>query len=132
VAASTDVAESLLKLAGGPSILGVGALLGYARGVLKSNERTPGKGWLTLGAGVLVCGWTIVFLALAGPTMLRSWKAPGDVQPVLVLLTATWFAAVGLLMAALTRAPAVARYLAESYHAGEGPWLVRMLRRLID
>jgi len=131
VAASTDFAGDLLKLAGGPSILGIGALLGYARGVLKADDRTPGKGWLTLGAGLLLCGWLLVFLALACPTVLRSWQADGDLQPVLVLLTATWFVAVGLLVAALWQARAVARYLSESYRQDEGPWLVRQLRRLI-
>ena len=50
---------------------------------------------------------------------------------MLVLLSATWFAALGLLIAALAKAPAVARYLSESYRQDEGPWAVRMIRRLL-
>jgi len=123
--------EDLLTFAGGPSILGVGALLGYGRGVLKGSDRTPAKGWLTLGAGLLLCGWLLLFLALACPTVLRSWTASGEVQPKLVLLTATWLAAIGLLGTALAKAPAAGRYLSESYRAGEGPWLVRVMRRLV-
>jgi hypothetical protein len=132
VATSTDVAGDLLTFAGGPSILGVGALLGYARGVLTGDERSPGRGWLTLGAGVLLCGWMLAFLALACPTVWRSWSAGGPVDPKLVLLSATWLAAIGLLAVCLLNARALARYLSESYRQGEGPWLVRMLRRLID
>lgn len=70
-------------------------------------------------------------LALACPTVLRSWTAGGEVQPKLVLLTATWLAAIGLLGTALAKAPAAARYLSESYRTGEGLWLVRMMRRLL-
>lgn len=132
MAASTDVAADLLTFAGGPSILSVVVLLGYARSVLNSSDRTPAKGWLTLGAGVLLCGWMLLFLALACPTVLRSWSWHGDVQPKLVLLSATWFAAIGLLVTALAKAPSAARYLSESYHAGEGPWLVRVIRRVLD
>jgi hypothetical protein len=132
VAASTDVAADLLTFAGGPSILGVAALLGYARGVLTSSERTPGKGWLTLGAGLLLGGWMLAFLLLACPTVWRSWFAHGAVQPKLLLLSATWLAAIGLLGVCLWKARAVGEYLCDSYHQGEGPWLVLMLRRLID
>jgi hypothetical protein len=130
VASSTDVAGDLLTFAGGPSLLGVGVLLGYARGVLGNSERTPAKGWLTLGAGVLLGGWMLAFLLLACPTVWRSWSAGGAVQPKLVLLSATWFAAVGLLGVCLWKARAVGEYLSESYHQGEGPWLVRRIRRL--
>lgn len=132
MAASTDVAEDLLTFAGGPSILSVAVLLTYARGVLNSSDRVPGKGWLTLGAGVLLCGWMLLFLGLACPTVLRSWTSHGDVQPKLVLLSATWFAAIGLLVTAVAKAPSVARYLSDSYRQGEGPWLVRIMRRMLD
>lgn len=131
MAASTDVAANLLTFAGGPSILGVAALLGYARGVLTSSDRTPGKGWLTLGAGLLLGGWMLAFLLLALPTVWRSWFASGSVQPNLLLLSATWFAAIGLLGVCLWKARAVGAYLAESYHSGEGPWPVRIIRRLL-
>jgi hypothetical protein len=131
VPTSTDVAGDLLTFAGGPSILGVGALLGYARTVLKSDDRTPAKGWLTLGAGVLLCAWMALFLALACPTVWRSWFADGAVQPKLLLLSATWFAAIGLLGACLWKARAVGQYLSESYHQGEGFWLIRLIRRIL-
>ena len=81
MAASTDVAESLIKLAAGPSILGVTALLGYAYVILKDDQRSAGKGWLTLGAGLLVCGWMLVFLVLACPTVLRSWSRAARCTP---------------------------------------------------
>jgi hypothetical protein len=124
-------AEDLLTFAGGPSILGVLTLLGYARGVLDSSERSPAKGWRTLGAGVLLCGWMLAFLALAGPTVWRSWFADGAVEPKLALLSATWLTAIGLLVGCLVKARAVAEYLADSYHQGDGPWLVRLIRRLL-
>ena len=73
----------------------------------------------------------LAFLVLACPTVWRSWFADGAVQPKLVLLSATWFAAIGLLGLCLWKARAVGRYLSESYHRGEGPWPVRQLRRLI-
>jgi hypothetical protein len=132
VAASTDVAADLLTFAGGPSIVSVAILLRYARCVLNGSDRTPAKGWLALGAGVLLCGWMLLFLGLACPTVWRSWFAGGSVEPKLVLLSAAWFAAIGLLAVCLWKARAVGRYLSESYHKGEGPWLLRMLRRLID
>jgi hypothetical protein len=131
MASTTDVAEDLLTFAGGPSILGVSVLLGYARGVLDSSERNPGKGWRTLGAGVLLCAWMLAFLVLACPTVWRSWFADGPVQPKLALLTASWFAAIGLLGVCLVKARSVAEYLAESYHQDEGPWPVRFVRRIL-
>ncbi len=131
MAAGTDVAEDLLTFFGGPSIVGVAALLTYARGVLDSSERTPARGWRTLGAGVLLCVWMLVFLALACTSVLRSWTSHGAVQPKLVLLSATWFVAIGLLVVCVVKARAVGQYLSESYHQGECPWLVRLIRRLL-
>ncbi len=131
MASPNDTAKALLTLAGGPSILGVGALLGYARNVLASNERHSGKGWRTLGAGLLLVGWLVVFVGWAAPTVLRSWFADGSPEVPLVLLSATWVAAIGLLIAAILKAPEVARYVSESYRVGEGPAAVRLLRRLI-
>jgi hypothetical protein len=73
----------------------------------------------------------LAFLLLACPTVWRSWSADGAVQPRLLLLSATWFAAIGLLVVCLWKAQAVGRYLADSYHRGEGPWPVRIIRRLL-
>jgi hypothetical protein len=129
---NTDTASQLLTLAGGPSILGVGALLAYARGVLKSNERVPVKGWLTMGAGIALTLWLLMFLGLAAPTVFGSWSAEGDPQASLILLSATWFAAIALLVSAVIKGPGVARYLSEAYRQGEGPWLVSVIRRMID
>jgi hypothetical protein len=115
---NTDTATELMTLAGGPSILGVGALLTYARGVLKSDERTPLKGWLTLGAGIGLCVWLLIFLVLAAPTVLRSWFADGDPQAPLVFLSSTWFAAVCLLVAAVIKGPELARLSLGGISAG--------------
>lgn len=131
MASNTDTATQLMTLAGGPSILGVGALLKYAGGVLRSEEREPRKGWLTLGAGIGLCVWLLIFLVLAAPTVFRSWSADGNLQASLVLLSATWFAAVCLLVAAVIKGPELARYLSEAYRHGEGPWLVKIIRRMI-
>jgi len=132
MASNTDTATQLLILAGGPSILGVGALLKYARGVLNSNERAPVKGWPTLGAGIVLSFWLLMFLGLAAPTVFGSWSADGDPQASLILLSATWFAAIALLVSAVIKGPEVARYLSEAYRQGEGPWLVSIIRRMID
>jgi len=131
MASSTDTAKDLLKLAGGPAIVGVGALLGYTRAVLADDERNSTKGWIALGAGVLLVAWLMIFIVWSLPTVWRSLFADGDPQVRLVLLAATWLVALGLAVAAIARAPAMARYVCESYRAGEGPWPVRFLRRVL-
>src|SRR5664279_2536117 len=58
-----------MEFAGGPSIVGVSVVLGYATQVLSSNDRAPRKGWLALGAGALVACWMVLFLSLAAGTL---------------------------------------------------------------
>jgi hypothetical protein len=128
----TDTATQLMTLVGGPPIVGVGALLTYARGVLKSNARVPAKGWRTMGAGIALCAWLLLFIGLAAPTVFRSWPVEGDPQSSLILLSATWVAALVLLVTVISKGPEVARYLSEAYRQGEGPWLVLVMRRMIS
>lgn len=131
MAAMVDTAKDLMTFAGGPSMIGTAGLLAYARKVLDSSERDPSKGWLALGAGVALMAWMAVFLTWAAPTVLRSWRADGDANVTLVLLSVTWLAAGVLVVLLLRGAPSAARYLTEAYREGEGPWLVRVLRRVV-
>lgn len=131
MASSSDTATQLMTFVAGPSILGLAAVVSYVRKALGSSERDPTKGWLSLGAGVLLVSWLCVFLTWAAPTMLRSWSAGGDPKVPLVLLSASWFVAVGMLVTAVLNAPQLARYLSESYRTDEGPWPVRAIRWLL-
>lgn len=126
----TETAKDLIALAGGPSIVGVGALLAYATGTLSSAERIPRKGWLTLGAGLVLALWLVLFGVLAAPTVLDSWTARGPLEPTLVLLSATWLVAAGLFVVLMLNVRVAVRYLDESYRADERPRLLRVLRRM--
>lgn len=123
-------ATTMAALLGGPAVLGVAALLGYARGVLSASTRDPGAGWLTFGVGALLVVWFAVFLMLSTGGVIHSWTASGDVEPEYVALTAAWLVGLGLLGVTLWNARRAARYLSESYRTGEWPPPVRLLRWL--
>lgn len=124
-----DTAKDLLQLAGGPSVLGVGALLTYTSATFTDSKRIASKGWLALGAGLALLCWLVLFLVLSAPTVLASLIARGSVEPVLVLLTAAWLISAGLVLVVLWKAPVAFRYLIESYPPDETPWMLRSIRR---
>lgn len=128
---SSDSAKDLLTLAGGPSILGVTALLGYLRGVLSDSRRIPRKGWTSLGAGLVLLAWLSVFLVWASPTVWQSWFAQGDPKIHLFLLSATWVLAGGLVMLAVRKGRDVLTYISESYHSTDDFLALRMVRRVV-
>ncbi len=121
-----------MEFAGGPSIVGVSVVLGYATQVLSSNDRAPRKGWLALGAGALVACWMVLFLSLAAGTVFRSLGGDGPLESALVLLGATWLSAGTLVVVVLGHTKAVCRYLSEAYPADEGPSLLTLIRRWVD
>jgi hypothetical protein len=123
-------AGTMSALLGGPGILGVVVLLGYARGVLSRPSRDPRAGWLTFGAGAILVAWFMVFLLLSTSDVIHTWGVDGDNEPEFVLLTATWFVGIGLLLTTLWNARRAARYLSECYRTGEWPPHVRLLRWL--
>ena len=123
-------ATTMAALLGGPAALGVAALLGYARGVLSAPTRDPGAGWRIFGVGAVLVVWFVVFLLLSTGDVVRYWTSGGRVAPEYVALTAAWLVGIGLLGVTLWNARRAARYLSESYRAGEWPRPVRLLRRL--
>jgi hypothetical protein len=123
-------ATTMAALLGGPAVLGVVALLGYARGVLSGSTRDPRAGWLTCGVGALLLVWFVVFLLLSTGGVIHSWRASGEVEPEYVALTAAWLVGIGLLGVTAWNARRAARYLSESYRAGEWPPPVRLVRWL--
>lgn len=129
MATAVETAKDLLQLAAGPSILGVGALITYATATYSDPKRVPSKGWLALGAGVLLFGWLLLFVLLALPTVWQSWATDGTVEPVLVLLTAAWLVAIALLALVVWKVPTAVTYLTASYRPDEMPWLLRLIRR---
>ena len=121
-------ATTMAALLGGPAALGVAALLGYARGVLSAPTRDPGAGWRIFGVGAVLVVWFVVFLLLSTGDVVRYWTTGGRVAPEYVALTVAWLVGIGLLAATLWNARRAARYLSESYRAGEWPRPVRLLR----
>ena len=77
-----------------------------------------------------VVAWLLVFLIWATSTVFESWGAMGPANVYLVLLSATWFIGLGLVVIVLAHTRRVARYLTEAYRDGEEPWLVRQLRKV--
>jgi hypothetical protein len=124
---SVETAKDLMTFAAGPSALGVGTLVVFARGVLNSDERSPRKGWLAVGAGAALVVWLLVFVSLAAGPVVDSRRDLGE--PTLILLAATWLVAIGLLVVVLGHTRRVARYLVESYRADELPPLLSPLER---
>jgi hypothetical protein len=132
MASTTDTATQLMTFVGGAFILAVGAaLLDYARGVLKSDEREPGKGWRTMVAGIALCVLLLIFLWLASPTVLGSWHLHGKPQATLVLLSAAWLVALCLLLGVIINGRKVARYISEAYPSDEGPFPVKIMRQVL-
>ncbi|MGO4601744.1 hypothetical protein [Terrabacter sp. 2YAF2] len=123
-------ATTMAALLGGPAALGVAAVLGYARGVLSAPARDPGAGWRIVGIGVVLVVWFVVFLLLSTGDVVRYWTGGGSVAPEYVALTTAWVVGIGLLVVTLWNARRAARYLSESYRAGEWPRPVRFLRWL--
>ncbi|HYQ33668.1 MAG TPA: hypothetical protein VEQ83_10685 [Lapillicoccus sp.] len=123
-------AATMAALLGGPATLGVAALLGYARGVLSAPTRDPVAGWRTFAVGGVLAVWFVVFLLLSTGDVVRYWTGGGTVAPEYVALTTAWVAGIGLLGVTLWNARRTARYLSESYRAGEWPRPVRLLRWL--
>jgi hypothetical protein len=124
-----DTAKDLLQLAGGPSVLGVGALLTYTSSTFTDSRRIASKGWLALGAGSALLCWLLLFLVLSAPTVWASLTARGPVEPILVLLAAAWVISAALVLVVSWKAPIALRYLIESYRSDETPWMLRWLRR---
>lgn len=128
---SVETAKDLLTFAGGPSMLGTVALLAYTRKVFEGSERRAAAGWTALGAGLLLVVWLVVFILWAAPTVFGSWRSDGPADVTLVMLSVTWSIAIGFVSLLLFRSPVAARFLTEAYRSGEGPWLVRMLRKVL-
>lgn len=128
--AATDTATSLITFVGGPSLLGIAAMIKFSGEVLNDAARVPRKGWLALGAEVLVVLWMVLFVGLSAPTMLRSWTADGSVEPTLVLLSATAVVAVAVLGVSASRVMPTLRYVDESYRTDEDWWAITLVRRL--
>lgn len=126
---TTGTAEVLIVFAGGPPIIGA-LVLSYLGRTLSGGDRIPRKGWTALAAGALLVAWLGLFLLLATPAVWEAWTAPGPIEPMPVLLTATWIIAAVMLAVLLVNSRAVFRYLDESYPPGAGPWPVRLCRRL--
>ncbi|MGO4362277.1 hypothetical protein [Terrabacter sp. RAF57] len=105
-------------------------MLGYARKVLAATTRDPFSGWLTFVAGAALTLWIAVFILLSTGAVFQSWGADGDVKAEYVALSGAWLTGVGLLVAILWNARRTARYLSESYRAGEWPLPARLLRWL--
>lgn len=122
-------AKDLLQFAAGPSIVGVGALLAYATNVYNDDKRVPAKGWLALGAGVVLFVWIVLFIGLAIPTLWRSWTGTGTVEPILVLLNATATVAICLGVVIIWHTPKALDYLRKSYDPESLPRLLRSRRR---
>lgn len=128
--AATDTATSLMTFVGGPSLLGIAAMTKFSGDVLTDPTRVPRKGWLALGAEVLVVLWMVLFVGLSAPTMLRSWTADGSVEPTLVLLTATALVAVAVVGMSASRVMPTLRYVDESYRTEDDGWAITLVRRL--
>lgn len=126
-----DAAKDLITLAGGPSIFGVAALLGFLASTLAKPERDPRKGWYLVGGGLLLTSWLLMFIIIAAPAVLASWTSNGVLSPTLVLLSATWLITITLTIVLVTHTKAVVTYLADSYSPGEGPRPVELMRRLL-
>lgn len=127
-----DAAKDLITLAGGPSIFGVAALLGFLASTLAKPERDPRKGWYLLGGGLLLTSWLLMFIIIAAPAVFASWTSNGALAPALVLLSATWIVTITLAIVLVAHTKAVATYLADSYPPAEGPWPVQCIRRLLS
>ena len=120
----------MAALLGGPGVVGVVVLIGYARGVLSSAAREAGHGWRTFGVGAVLVVWFVVFLVLSTGGVIGSWTADGAVKPEYVILTATWLVGIALLVVTLWNARRTARYISDSYHTGDWPLPARLLRWL--
>ncbi|GAA3716312.1 hypothetical protein GCM10022204_40050 [Microlunatus aurantiacus] len=125
------MAKDLITLAGGPSIFGVAALLGFLASTLAKTERDPRKGWYLLGGGLLLTGWLVMFIVIAAPTVVASWTATGVVSPTFVLLSATWLVTIVLTIVLVSHTRAVLVYLTDSYPPGAGPRSVKLFRSLV-
>lgn len=123
-------AGAMSALLGGPAVVGVAVLFGYARGVLSKAARDPHAGWLTFGAGTVLVSWFTVFLLLSTSDVIHSWGVHGKTEPAFVLLTASWLVGIGLLLVTVWNARRAARYLSECYRTGDWPLPVRVLRFL--
>lgn len=69
-----------MTFVGGPSLLGIAAMTKFSGEVLNDRARVPRKGWLALGAELVVALWMVLFVVLSAPTMLRSWTTDGAVD----------------------------------------------------
>jgi len=128
--AATDTATSLMTFVGGPSLVGIAAMTKFSGDVLNDLARVPRKGWLALGAEVIVVLWMALFVALAAPTMMRSWTADGAVEPTLVLLNATTVVAAAVLSMSVSRIAPTLRYIDESYREDDHGWAIDLVRKL--
>ena len=119
-----------MTFVGGPSLLGIAGMTKFSSDVLKDRSRAPRKGWLAVGAEVLVVLWMALFVALSATTMVRSWTADGAVEPTLVLLTATAVVAIAVLVMSASRVAPTLRYIDESYRADDHGSAIDLVRRL--
>lgn len=128
--ATTDTAATLMTFVGGPSLVGIAAMTKFSGDILDDPARVPRKGWLALGAEVMVVLWMALFVALAAPTMVRSWMADGPVEPTLVLLSATAVVAIAVLGMCASRISPTLHYVDESYRADDHGWAIDLVREL--
>lgn len=127
--AATETATSLITFVGGPSLIGIAAMTKFSGDVLNDPARVPRKGWLALGAEVVVVLWMTLFVSLSLPIMVRSWTGDGPVEPTLVLLNATAIVAIGVFCMSVARIPPTFRYLDESYRADDQGAAIDLIRR---
>jgi hypothetical protein len=119
-----DYAKDLLLFWAGPLAFGPIVLIGVAYRTLKNNERSIPRALLAIGSGTLALAMSVFFVVLAAPTVFTSWSENGTVQPVLALLSLTWFTALAVLIVSISQFRVVIRYLAECFHPSERPvWL---------
>lgn len=126
-----EAEKDLLLILGGPTGVGLVFLLGFSWRVLASEDRSPVWGWLTVAAGALSTGLCVTFIALSSQRVFASWMATGSVDAILVLLSLSWFLAIASLITVLLSVKRICRYLAESYHPDDTPYVVRRFRRWV-
>lgn len=124
-----EFVSSLLGLLAGPS-MGVVGVWGFVVTVLRSDRRSPAKGWLAFGGTAAVLAWCIVGALIAAPRVFSSWSATGPLRPDLVVLSATWLLSLASAIAAPFGVRSAFRYLKESYRPDERPAAVQLLDRL--
>ena len=118
----------LLGILGGSGFT-LAVLLSLSAGVLGKRTRSPGLGWTTLGAGLLLLMICTAFSLLSVPLIWASWTSSGPVSAILVVLNLAWLLSLAIGITVLINARRAMRYLAESYHPDAIPPLLKPLRQ---